>query len=64
MLFGNMLDLDTGIFDKFPSRSASDKPLSDDSQCDYDLYCNSIGPKYNAKSLKSHGCKSIYYKRA
>ena len=27
MLFGNMLDLDAGIFDKFPSRSASDKPL-------------------------------------
>ena len=23
-----MLELDTGIFDKFPSRSASDKPLS------------------------------------
>ena len=23
-----MLDLDAGIFDKFPSRSASDKPLS------------------------------------
>ena len=28
MLFGNMLDLDEGIFDKFPSRSASDEPLS------------------------------------
>ena len=28
MLFGNMLDLDAGIFDKFPNRSASDKPLS------------------------------------
>ena len=28
MLLGNMLDLDAGIFDKFPSRSASDKPLS------------------------------------
>ena len=27
-LFGNMLDLDAGIFDKFSSRSASDKPLS------------------------------------
>ena len=27
MLFGNMLDLDAGIFDKFPSRSASDIPL-------------------------------------
>ena len=24
----NMLDLDAGIFDKFPSRSASNKPLS------------------------------------
>ena len=23
-----MLDLDAGIFDKFPNRSASDKPLS------------------------------------
>ena len=28
MLFGNMLDLDAGIFDKFSSRSASEKPLS------------------------------------
>ena len=28
MFFGNMLDLDAGIFDKFSSRSASDKPLS------------------------------------
>ena len=28
MLFGYMLDLDAGIFDKFPSRSASDKSLS------------------------------------
>ena len=28
ILFGNMLDLDEGIFDKFPSRSASDKSLS------------------------------------
>ena len=28
MLFGNMLDLDAGIFDKFPSRSASDKPFT------------------------------------
>ena len=28
MLFGNMLDLDAGIFDKFPCRSASNKPLS------------------------------------
>ena len=28
ILFGNMLDLDAGIFEKHPSRSASDKPLS------------------------------------
>ena len=28
MLFGNLLVLDAGIFYKFPSRSASDKPLS------------------------------------
>ena len=28
ILFGNMLALDVGIFEKFSSRSASDKPLS------------------------------------
>ena len=28
MLVGNMLNLDAGIFDKFPSRSGSDEPLS------------------------------------
>ena len=28
MSFANMLDLDAGIFEKIPNRSASNKPLS------------------------------------